>query len=84
VSISPRAGDRRNSNRNTKMKAPHEMNAYEIIIHEYALEAREGSDTDAAYDDAAAKMTGDDDLFRTYCRDAQMPAAEIEVALALK
>lgn len=68
-----------------KMKAPHEMNAYEIIIHEYALESSEATDNyEAAYDEAAAKMQDDNELFRRYCVEAQMPSDEINAALALK
>jgi hypothetical protein len=78
------ASEHPNPNRNTRMKSPHEMNAYQIIIHEYALEARDRDDTDAAYDEASEKMMSDDELFRTYCREADMPVAEIEAALALK
>lgn len=67
------------------MKAPHEMNAYEIIVHEYAVECadhdRENND---AYKDATDRMTSDDALFREYCEDAEMTETEINEALSLK
>jgi hypothetical protein len=66
-------------------RAPHKMNAYEIIIHEYALERRShGDDTADEYRAATERMRSDDDLFREYCREAEMSDAEIEQALALK
>jgi len=61
------------------------MNAYEIIIHEYALERLgHGDDTADEYRAASERMRSDDDLFREYCREAEMSDAEIEQALTLK
>ena len=62
-------------------------NAYEAIVHEYAVECADRADreeSEAVYTSAVEKITRDDDLFADYCREAEMTEKEITAALALK
>ncbi len=66
------------------MKTTTIRNAYEVIVHEFAVESADREGTESAWDNAVAKITGDDAFFRAYCEDSEMTDAEITEALALK